>query len=111
MPTCQGRYAPPEAVALLPPPARTILNYALFYHGGRHLQKILNIADISDVINEIYGFSLSHETISNIVDRVQPRVIEWQNRRLDKVYPFVYMDALMVSMKSEKKPENMRFTA
>ena len=40
--------------------------------------------DISDVINEIYGFSLSHETISNIVDRVQPRVIEWQNRRLDK---------------------------
>lgn len=45
--------------------------------------------DISDVINEIYGFSLSHETISNIVDRVQPRVIEWQNRKLDKVYPFV----------------------
>ncbi|MPM81554.1 IS256 family transposase ISBsu2 [bioreactor metagenome] len=56
--------------------------------------------DISDVINEIYGFELSHETISNIVDRVQPRVIEWQNRRLDKVYPFVYMDALMISLKS-----------
>ena len=35
MPTCQGRYAPPEAVALLPPPARTILKYALFYHGNR----------------------------------------------------------------------------
>ena len=44
MPTCQGRYAPPEAVALLLPQARTILKYALFYHGGRHLQKILNIA-------------------------------------------------------------------
>ena len=59
--------------------------------------------DISDVINEIYGFELSHETISNIVDRVQPRVIEWQNRRLDKVYPFVYMDALMVNIKSDKR--------
>lgn len=59
--------------------------------------------DISDVINEIYGFSLSHETISNIVARVQPRVIEWQNRRLDKVYPFVYMDALMVNLKTDKK--------
>ena len=59
--------------------------------------------DISDLINEIYGFSLSHETISNIVDRVQPRVIEWQNRRLDKVYPFVYMDALMVNLKADKK--------
>lgn len=59
--------------------------------------------DISDVINEIYGFEISHETISNIVDRVQPRVIEWQNRRLDKVYPFVYMDALMVNIKSDKR--------
>ena len=46
MPTCQGRYAPPEAVALLLPQARTILKYALFYHGTGHLQKILNIADI-----------------------------------------------------------------
>ena len=44
MPTCQGRYAPPEAVALLLPLARTILKYALFYHGTGHLQKILNIA-------------------------------------------------------------------
>lgn len=59
--------------------------------------------DISDVIDEIYGFGLSHETISNIVARIQPRVIEWQNRRLDKVYPFVYMDALMVSLKTDKK--------
>ena len=47
------------------------------------------------------ALKLSHETISNIVDRIQPRVIEWQNRRLEKVYPFVYMDALMVNMKSD----------
>lgn len=59
--------------------------------------------DISDVIEDIYGFKLSHETISNIVDRVQPRVIEWQNRKLEKVYPFVYMDCLMISVKSERK--------
>ena len=61
--------------------------------------------DISDVVNDIYGFKLSHETISNIVDRIQPRVIEWQNRKLEKVYPFVYMDALMVNMKSENKSD------
>ena len=59
--------------------------------------------DISQVIQEIYGFSLSHETISNIVDLVQPRVMEWQTRRLEKVYPFVYMDALMIPIKGEKK--------
>ena len=57
--------------------------------------------DISDVVNDIYGFKLSHETISNIVDRVQPRVIEWQNRKLEKVYPFVYMDALMVKFETK----------
>ena len=59
--------------------------------------------DISEVIQEIYGFSLSHETISNIVDLVQPRVTEWQTRKLDRVYPFVYMDALMISVKGEQK--------
>ena len=31
-------------MALLLPLARTILKYALFYHGTGHLQKILNIA-------------------------------------------------------------------
>lgn len=59
--------------------------------------------DISDVIEDIYGFRISPETISNIVDRVQPRVIEWQNRKLEKIYPFAYMDCLMISVKTEKK--------
>lgn len=59
--------------------------------------------DISDVVNDIYGFKVSPETISNIVERIQPKVIEWQNRTLEKVYPFVYMDCLMISVKGEKK--------
>ena len=57
--------------------------------------------DISATIAEIYGFTLSHETISKIVDRVQPRLQEWQSRGLESVYPFVFLDALMVSVKSE----------
>lgn len=59
--------------------------------------------DISDVIDDIYGFSLSHETISNIVERVTPMVVEWQNRSLEKAYPFVYMDCLQISVKSDRK--------
>ena len=50
---------------------------------------------------DIYGFSLSHETISKIVDRVQPRLQEWQTRALESVYPFVFLDALMVNVKNE----------
>ena len=59
--------------------------------------------DISDVINDIYGFKLSPETISNIVERVTPMVVEWQNRKLEKVYPFVYMDCLQISVKTERR--------
>ena len=45
--------------------------------------------DISATIDDIYGFSVSHETISRIVDRVQPRLVEWQSRMLDECYPFI----------------------
>ena len=64
MPTCQGRYAPPEAVALLLPLARTILKYALFYHGTGHLQKILNIAEEIAEIND-----LTIDEVKNLVSQ------------------------------------------
>lgn len=59
--------------------------------------------DISDTVNEIYGFKMSHDTISRVVDRVQPRLTEWQSRTLESVYPFVYLDALMTDVKSDGK--------
>lgn len=65
--------------------------------------KGLSDRDISDTVDEIYGFRMSHETISRVVDRIQPRLLEWQTRQLNKCYAFVYLDALMVSVKSEGK--------
>jgi len=62
--------------------------------------------DISETIDDIYGFSVSHETVSRIVDRVQPRLSEWQSRTLCECYPFVYVDALTVPVKSEGKSIN-----
>jgi len=62
--------------------------------------------DISATIDDIYGFSLSHETISKIVDRVTPRVNEWQNRTLEEIYAFLYVDALVVPIKSEGRSIN-----
>ena len=59
--------------------------------------------DISETVADIYGFSVSHETISRIVDRVQPRLAEWQSRPLSECYPFLFVDALMVSAKSDGK--------
>jgi len=62
--------------------------------------------DIAETINEIYGFKVSHETISRIVDRVQPRLAEWQSRTLDECYPFLYVDALVVPVKNDGKSTN-----
>ena len=42
--------------------------------------------DIADTIEDIYGFEISHETISNITDQVIETANEWQNRPLKKFY-------------------------
>jgi len=68
--------------------------------------KGLSDRDISATIDDIYGFTLSHETISTIVDRVYPHVVEWQSRPLKACYPFLYVDALVVPVKSEGKAVN-----
>jgi len=62
--------------------------------------------DISAVVDDIYGFTVSHETVSRIVDRVQPRLAEWQSRTLCECYPFMYVDALVVPIKSDGKSVN-----
>jgi transposase-like protein len=62
--------------------------------------------DISATVDDIYGFRLSAETISKIVDKVSPRLHEWQNRTLDEIYAFMYVDALVVPIKSEGRSIN-----
>lgn len=57
--------------------------------------------DISSTIEEIYGFSVSHEMISDITDTILPEVEEWRNRPLKKCYPFMFVDCMYVSVRSE----------
>ena len=57
--------------------------------------------DISDTIEDIYGFKVSHETISQITDCVLEEVYEWQSRPLKKCYPFVFVDCMYVTMRYE----------
>jgi transposase-like protein len=62
--------------------------------------------DISATIDDIYGFKVSAETVSKIVDKITPRVTEWQTRSLEEIYPFMYVDALVVPIKSEGRSMN-----
>lgn len=62
--------------------------------------------DIADTIEDIYGFEISHETISSITDRVMERANEWQNRPLKKFYTFLFVDCMYVSIRREMETKN-----
>ena len=63
--------------------------------------KGISLKDIKDTIKEIYSIELSEETISNMTKAVSKEVETWQNRRLKKCYPFVYIDCLYCSVKED----------
>ena len=57
--------------------------------------------DISSTIEDIYGFSVSHEMISDITDTILPELEEWRNRPLKKCYPFLFVDCMYVSLRQD----------
>lgn len=61
--------------------------------------KGLTSGEISAHFAEIYGTSVSKETISRITDQVIEAMVEWQNRPLDRVYPVIFIDALFVKIR------------
>ena len=61
--------------------------------------KGLTHGEISAHLAEIYGTSVSKETISRITDRVIEGMSVWQNRPLDRVYPVIFVDAIMVKIR------------
>lgn len=58
--------------------------------------------DIAATIEDIYGFQLSHEQISNITDCVMEEVNCWRTRPLKPFYPFSFVDCIYVSMRTER---------
>lgn len=63
--------------------------------------KGLSQRDIADIINEIYGFQLSAQQISIITDSVVEEMTKWQERALKKMYSFMFVDCLYVSIRTE----------
>jgi len=57
--------------------------------------------DIASTIDDIYGFEISHEMVSDITDRVLDEASEWQNRPLKKFYTFLFVDCMYVSIKKD----------
>ena len=62
--------------------------------------------DIADTIEDIYGFEISHETISEITDSVLQQLEEWQNRPLKKFYTSLFVDCLYVTIRKDYETKN-----
>src|SRR6266480_3142089 len=59
----------------------------------------LTVREIQGHLAEIYGTEVSPELISKITDTVLQDAKAWQNRPLERVYPIVYLDALVVKIR------------
>jgi putative transposase len=59
----------------------------------------LTTGEISAHFAEVYGASVSKETVSKITDKVVEEMTEWSNRPLDPIYPVIFIDAIMVKVR------------
>lgn len=64
--------------------------------------KGLSTRQISEQIEDIYGFDISEGMVSDITDKLLPEIEEWQKRPLSDVYPIVFIDAVHFSVRDER---------
>ena len=62
--------------------------------------------DIQGQLQEMYDVEVSPTLISQVTDAVLEEVKSWQSRALDKAYPIVYFDALVVKIRQDKQIVN-----
>jgi transposase-like protein len=63
--------------------------------------KGLTTRDIQDIVKEIYGVEVSPTLVSQITADLDAQVQAWQTRRLEPVWPIVFLDGLVVHIRGE----------
>ena len=59
----------------------------------------MTTGEVSAYFAEIYRASVSKDTVSKITDKVIEEMTEWLHRPLNKVYPVIFIDALVVKVR------------
>jgi transposase-like protein len=54
----------------------------------------MSIRDVAEQIKILYDVEISPELVNKISEKIMPQLTEWQNRPLEPVYPFIFMDAI-----------------
>ena len=61
--------------------------------------KGLTTGEVAAHFDDVYGATVSKDTISKITDKVLGEMAEWSGRPLDSVYPVVFIDAIHVKIR------------
>ncbi|HHJ0490441.1 TPA: IS256 family transposase [Legionella pneumophila] len=68
--------------------------------------KGMTTREIASLFKEMYDADVSPTLISKVTDAVAERVIEWQSRPLEMIYPIVYLDCIVVKIRQDKQVIN-----
>lgn len=63
--------------------------------------KGLTTRQISEQIEDIYGFEVSEGFVSDVTDKILGEIDDWQRRPLAEIYPIVFIDAVHFSVREE----------
>lgn len=63
--------------------------------------KGMTTTQISEMVEDIYGFEISEGMVSDITDKLLPQIEDWQNRPLSAVYPIVFIDVIHFSVRED----------
>ena len=66
----------------------------------------MSTREIQGFLEEIYGTEVSPTLISRVTDAVNADVELWRARRLERLYPIVYLDGLVVKIRNEGSVQN-----
>lgn len=85
------------------PKRQTLISEAIEDKVLRLYSKGMSVRDITEHIEEMYHFTLSPASLSTITDRVIPMIKEWQQRPLESIYCFVWLDAMFYKVREDGK--------
>jgi putative transposase len=59
----------------------------------------LTTGEVAAHFNDVYGATVSKDTISRITEKITAEMAEWASRPLDPIYPVIFVDALVVKVR------------
>lgn len=66
----------------------------------------MTTSDVRKQVLEVYGLEISETTVSNITERIMESAKEWQKRTLEPVYFALWMDGIVLKVRTDSKVIN-----